>query len=76
MAIEIRLPKLGMSMEAGTLKEWFIEDGGNVEQGALLYSVETDKSVIEVEAPVGGTLEIIGAVDTDYEIGDLIARIG
>lgn len=76
MTVEIRLPKLGMSMETGTLKEWFIEDGGIVEQGALLYSVETDKSVVEVEAPVGGTLEIVGTIDTDYEIGDLLARIG
>lgn len=75
MSIEVRIPKLGMSMETATLREWYVENGGQVAKGAPLYSVETDKSTTEVEAPADGQVEIIGETDTEYEVGALIARI-
>jgi pyruvate/2-oxoglutarate dehydrogenase complex dihydrolipoamide acyltransferase (E2) component len=74
-AMEIRLPKLGMSMDTATLKEWLASDGQQVDEGQPLYSVETDKSTVEVPSPGSGTLEVIGKVDTEYSIGDLIARL-
>jgi len=75
MSIEVRIPKLGMSTETATLSEWHVENGGQVTAGAPLYSVETDKSTTEVEAPADGLVEIIGEIDGEYEIGALIARI-
>lgn len=75
MTIEVRIPKLGMSMETATLLEWYVEDGAQVSAGMPLYTVETDKSTTEVEAPADGQIEIIGLVDTEYEVGTLIARI-
>lgn len=75
MSVEVRIPKLGMSMESATLSEWHVKNGDQVTKGAPLYSVETDKTTTEVEAPADGQVEIIGEADTEYEVGALIARI-
>lgn len=75
MSTEIRIPKLGMSMQSATLQEWLVADGAQVAAGDVLYSVETDKSVTEIEAPAAGTLKIIGQVEVEYQVGDLIGTI-
>ena len=36
MTIEVRIPKLGMSMETATLLEWCVEDGAQVSAGMPL----------------------------------------
>ena len=58
MANEVVMPRLGWTMEAGTLVEWLKSDGDEVEAGELLFSVETDKAVQEVEAIDSGVLRI------------------
>ncbi|MCG2840555.1 dihydrolipoamide acyltransferase [Sandaracinobacter sp. RS1-74] len=75
MSTEIRIPKLGISMEEATLVEWLVADGADVVEGQLLYSLETDKSVQEVESPAGGKLRIIGQVGEIYPVGELIAAL-
>lgn len=75
MSTEIRIPKLGISMEEAVLTEWLVADGGRVEVGATLYSLETDKSVQEVEAPVAGTVRIVGVTGETYPVGALIGSI-
>jgi pyruvate/2-oxoglutarate dehydrogenase complex dihydrolipoamide acyltransferase (E2) component len=72
---ELRIPKLGISMEEAVLSEWLVADNSQVEAGTLIYSLETDKSVQEVESPVAGTLQIIGQVGETYPVGELIGRI-
>ena len=51
MATEVLLPKLGFSMNEGVLAEWLVADGAHVTAGQPLYSLESDKSVQEVESP-------------------------
>jgi pyruvate/2-oxoglutarate dehydrogenase complex dihydrolipoamide acyltransferase (E2) component len=66
MSVEILLPKLGFSMSEGVVAEWLVADGGSVTEGAPLYSIESEKSVQEIEAPASGKLRIIiqpGAVN-------------
>lgn len=75
MSTELRIPKLGISMEEATLTEWLVEDGASVTAGTPIYSLETDKSVQEVEAPANGTLHIIGQVGETYPVGELIGRL-
>jgi pyruvate/2-oxoglutarate dehydrogenase complex dihydrolipoamide acyltransferase (E2) component len=75
MSVEIRIPQLGVSMEEGTLSEWLVADGAFVEAGTPLFSVESDKSTTEVEAPVSGTLEIIGETGSAYPVGTVIGRL-
>ncbi len=56
---EIVMPKLGLIMTEAKLAEWYIEDGEWVEDGELLFALESDKSTIDIEAPAGGRVAIV-----------------
>lgn len=75
MSIELKIPKLGMSMEEGLLQEWCVEDGASVKEGDLIYLLETDKAVQEVEAPASGTIKISANVGQTYTVGTAIGSI-
>ena len=62
MTTQVLLPKLGFSMNEGTLAEWLAEDGATVNEGQILYALESDKSTNEVESPASGTLRIVAQV--------------
>ena len=77
MAVRLRLAALGHTMERGKVVEWYVAEGGEVVQGAPLFAVETDKAVVDVEAPAGGVLLRIDApVDREYPVGATLAWIG
>lgn len=76
MAVEVLLPKIGFSMNEGTLAEWLVADGAEAVEGQPLYSLESDKSTQEVESPATGTLKIIAQTGETYEVGTLLATIG
>ena len=75
MATELRIPKLGMGMTEGKLIEWLVAEGAAVSEGEVLYSLETDKALNDIEAPASGVLRIVAAPDETYEVGALIGRI-
>jgi pyruvate/2-oxoglutarate dehydrogenase complex dihydrolipoamide acyltransferase (E2) component len=75
MAVEILLPKLGFSMSEGQLAEWLVADGGRAVEGEPLFSLESDKSVNEVEAPASGTLRILKQPGETYEVGTVLGVI-
>lgn len=75
MSAEVRIPKLGMSMTEGVLVEWLVDDGAIVEEGAPIYTLETDKANQEVESPASGKLRIIAKVGETYAVGELVAHI-
>jgi len=58
MAADVVLPRLGWNMEEGTLTGWRKNDGDTVAAGEVLFEVESDKAVQEVEALEGGVLRI------------------
>jgi pyruvate dehydrogenase E2 component (dihydrolipoamide acetyltransferase) len=77
MAIQFRLAALGHTMETGRVVEWHIAEGGKIEEGELLISIETDKAVADIESPVSGVLlRIVGQVDGVYDVGATLAWIG
>ena len=64
-------------METGRVVEWHVAEGKPVDEGQLLVSIETDKTVVEVNSPIGGiVLRIVGTVDEEYQVGDTLAWIG
>ncbi len=75
MSTQILLPKLGFSMNEGTVTEWLAADGSAVRQGQPLYSLESEKSVQEIEAPATGTLKILQAAGEVYTVGTVIGEI-
>ena len=77
MATRLRLAALGHTMERGKVVEWYVAEGADVAQGAPLFAVETDKAVVDVEAPAGGVLLRIDApVNREYPVGATLAWIG
>jgi pyruvate/2-oxoglutarate dehydrogenase complex dihydrolipoamide acyltransferase (E2) component len=75
MATEVLIPKLGFSMNEGEVKEWLVEDGGDIKEGQPLYLLEAEKSANEIESPATGKLKILKATGETYEVGTVIALI-
>src|SRR3989304_2281780 len=61
MATEIKMPKLGMTMEEGKLLEWARKEKNLVKKGEVLLTIESDKVTFEVESPGDGLLLILVA---------------
>ena len=75
MPTEIYLIKSGMTMTEGVVEEWYIEDGGTVESGELLYRLETEKINLDVDAEASGTVKHHVGVGEAREPGDVIGLI-
>src|SRR6185436_17969878 len=58
MPIEIRVPRLGWSMEEGGFVAWLKKDGEAVRAGEPLFTLEGDKATQDVEATDAGILHI------------------
>ena len=72
MATEFVMPKLGLTMEEGTIAEWLADDGAIVEAGSPVLRIETDKTETDVEAASSGTLKQIGQVGDTFACGEQI----
>ncbi|WP_419909009.1 2-oxo acid dehydrogenase subunit E2 [Candidatus Poriferisodalis sp.] len=73
MAIEFAMPKLGLTMESGTILRWLVPDGAEVTAGQAVLLVETDKVETEIEASGSGVLAQTGETGVEYPCG---VRIG
>ena len=60
MAVEITLPKLGLTMEEGTVEVWLVADGDVISVGTPLLRLATDKIDVDVEAEAEGILARAG----------------
>lgn len=73
----VTMPKLGLTMNEGTVSEWRKKVGDHVEKGEILLVVATDKLTFEVEATESGTLsEIVAPAGSTVPVSAPIARIG
>jgi len=76
MAFSVVMPALEMAQETGKLIAWRKQEGDRVTKGEPLLEIETDKAVMEVEAPADGILAgITGSVGSDIPVGQTIAWI-
>jgi pyruvate dehydrogenase E2 component (dihydrolipoamide acetyltransferase) len=76
MAFSVVMPALEMAQETGKLIAWRKQEGDRVTKGEPLLDIETDKAVMEVEAPADGILAgISAAAGADIPVGQTIAWI-
>jgi pyruvate dehydrogenase E2 component (dihydrolipoyllysine-residue acetyltransferase) len=76
MAVEVIMPKFGLTMQDGTIQRYFKSPGESVRAGEPLYEVETEKVLYEVEAPTSGTLAVaLFPEGTTVECGAVVAVI-
>lgn len=78
MASEVRLPRLGWSMEEGTFVSWLVTDGTRIETNQPIFELEGEKALQEIEALDAGILRILpnGPKEGDVvPVGALLAYV-
>ena len=74
--VDILLPRMGLTMETGTVARWHVNVGEKFETGQALFDVESDKITNTVEARFDGVLtEVIAKEGEEYETGTVIATV-
>ena len=56
VAVEVTMPKFGLTMTEGTIQKWFKNEGDAIKAGESLFEVETEKVLYEVESRGTGTV--------------------
>ena len=75
-AIEVILPKVDMDMESGAISAWKVAEGALVNQGDIIFEMETDKAMMEVEAPGTGVIRDLARVTGEQiPVGTTVAWI-
>jgi len=70
------MPQMGLSMDSGQIVRWLKNNGDIIRPSELLLEVESDKSIVEVEAVEAGTLHILlGPDDGQIPVGAVIAYL-
>ncbi|GIK73757.1 MAG: hypothetical protein BroJett021_27450 [Chloroflexota bacterium] len=76
MAVEVILPKWGLTMEEGMVSEWRKQEGDTVAEDEIIADVETDKITNELPAPASGIIaKILVAAGETVEVGTVLAVI-
>ncbi len=72
--IPILMPQLGESIAEATLVRILVEPGTQLEAGADLFEVETNKATMTVSSPCSGrVVQVVGKVQTSYAVGSNLA---
>jgi pyruvate/2-oxoglutarate dehydrogenase complex dihydrolipoamide acyltransferase (E2) component len=72
VAIEVLLPKLGLTMETGLIEEWLVSAGTLVQPGEPLMRLATDKVEVDVEAEAAGLFHPAVAQGSELPPGALV----
>ncbi|PLX16485.1 MAG: diapophytoene dehydrogenase [Salinivirgaceae bacterium] len=73
---EIKMPKMGESVQEATITKWFVEKGQMIEEDEPILEIATDKVDSEVPSPVEGKIiDIRFAVDDVVPVGEVVAVI-
>jgi len=78
MAFEIRVPRLGWTMETGTFVAWLKKDGETVAEGEPLFTIDGDKALQDAESMASGILGIppgSPAPGSVVEVGTLLGYV-
>ena len=75
-AIEVVLPKVDMDMESGVIVAWKVAEGDLVNEGDIIFEMETNKAMMDVEAPGTGVIRDLARVtDEQIPVGATVAWI-
>jgi pyruvate dehydrogenase E2 component (dihydrolipoamide acetyltransferase) len=76
MPIEVTMPRLSDTMQAGTIVRWAVKEGAKVKSGEVVADIETDKATMELPIYDEGTLAFLAAPEgKQVPVGTLIAVI-
>ena len=73
---QIIMPKLGESIQEGTITKWFVKEGDTIEEDDILFEVATDKVDSEIPSPVDGVVtKILYPENSLIPVGEVLALI-
>lgn len=76
MRSNVKMPKLGETVDEVLVLEWFVSVGDVVSEGDSLMIVETDKVEAELPSPVSGTVvELLVEIDEEVSVGTPVCTI-
>ena len=71
----LKLPKLAVSMQEGAIVEWLVEPGAQVAVGQAIFTVESEKSALEVGSPFAGIFTPLVELGQTLAVGTPVAEI-
>lgn len=75
MAIEIKVPTVGESINEVTLTKWIKKDGDWVNRDEVIAELESEKATFEINAESAGILHTIAKEEDTLQIGDVVCTI-
>lgn len=76
MAVEIKMPRFGLTMKQGKLSKWLKKEGDKVEKGEPLFEVETEKITNVVQSVASGILfQIVVPAGCTVPVGAVLAIV-
>ena len=75
MAIEIKVPTVGESINEVTLSKWIKKDGDWVNRDEVIAELESEKATFEINAEKAGILHTLAKEDDTLNIGDVVCTI-
>ena len=76
MSVEVKMPRLGITMESGTITHWHVKEGDRVEKGDNVVDFETNKITNTIEAPAPGVVgKILFSEGDEVDCGGVLAII-
>ena len=76
MAVNVTMPKWGLTMKEGKISKWFKSENDTIDKGEPFFEVETEKITNVVEATASGVVfQIVVAVGTTVPVGTIVAVV-
>ncbi len=75
MAIELAIPKLGLTMEEATLVCWKFAAGATVCKEEIVLVLETDKVTFEMPSPSDGLLHPVAAAGSKVGVSEVVGYL-
>jgi len=76
MVFEFKLPDVGEGIQEGEIVEWHVAPGDQVTEDQVMADVETDKAVVDLPAPVDGTVvDLLAEEGEVVPVGTVVATI-
>ncbi|AUV80927.1 dihydrolipoyllysine acetyltransferase [Salinigranum rubrum] len=77
MGYVVKMPKLGMDMDQGTIVEWLVDEGDEVESGQVVAEIESEKTTGEIKVREDGVVHrLLLGVGDSVEPGGDVAVVG
>jgi len=73
--IELKIPKLGLTMESAKLLSWQCGSGDEVKKDQTIFVIETDKVTFEVTAPSDGIMHPVAKIGETYDVDQTVGYL-